>query len=312
MGVVYLALDTKLEKQVAIKVVRPEYAKDPDYRRRLVSEAQLAAKLSHPNIATVYTLFEEGPDLFVVSEYVAGPSLREELSHGPLEYARMLRLFTGIAHGLEAAHTKAIIHRDLKPDNILLTEDDVPKIVDFGLAKSTRAIIASTRMVAPAVDSRTGAGTPAYMAPEQVDEAAGTVGLPLRPVRLRRHAVRGGHGHQPLRGSLDMDHARQHQARGAAPARAPRDRPRSPRCGRAAVPSQGPARTVRVDEGPRARAGGVARLVPVAPPPPDATSAPARPWWEVHQLSMTVFYSGGWSSCGSSTPWRDRGGRVSR
>ena len=170
MGVVYLALDTKLEKHVAIKVVRPEYANNADYRKRLVSEAQLAAKLSHPNIATVHVLFEEGPDLFIVSEYVAGPSLRDVISRGPLPYARLMEVFTGIARGLEAAHSKGIIHRDLKPDNILLAEDDVPKIVDFGLAKSTRAILTSTRMQS---ESGTLAGTPAYMAPEQIEDRPG-------------------------------------------------------------------------------------------------------------------------------------------
>jgi hypothetical protein len=170
MGVVYKALDTKLEKHVAIKMVRPEYAANADYRRRLVSEAQLAARLSHPNIATVHALFDEGPDLFIVSEYVPGSSLREIVSRGPLPYARLVEMFTGIASGLEAAHAKGIIHRDLKPDNVLLAEDEVPKIVDFGLAKSTRAILSHTRL-----NSRSGThpGTPAYMAPEQIEEEPG-------------------------------------------------------------------------------------------------------------------------------------------
>ena len=170
MGVVYLALDTKLQKHVALKVVKPDHAGSAEYRKRLVSEAQLAAKLSHPNIATVHALFEEGPDIFIVSEYVQGPSLRELVSRGPLPYARLLEVFTNIARGLEAAHSKSIIHRDLKPDNILLTEEDAPKIVDFGLAKSTRAILASTRMK---TDSGTHPGTPAYMAPEQIEDRPG-------------------------------------------------------------------------------------------------------------------------------------------
>ena len=164
MGVVYKALDTKLEKHVAIKMVRPEYAANADYRRRLESEAQLAAKLSHPNIATVHALFDEGPNLFIVSEYVPGSSLREIVSRGPLPYARLVEMFTGIARGLAAAHAKGIIHRDLKPDNVLLAEDEVPKIVDFGLAKSTRAMLSW---------SGTHPGTPAYMAPEQIEEEPG-------------------------------------------------------------------------------------------------------------------------------------------
>jgi hypothetical protein len=170
MGIVYLALDTKLQMHVAIKVVRPEYAANADYRRRLVSEAQLAARLSHPNIAPVHALLEEGSDVYMVSEYVPGPSLRNVVAQGPLPYARLVEVFTGMARGLDAAHTKGIIHRDLKPENVLLTEDDVPKIVDFGLAKSTRAILSSTCLQTQA-GSR--AGTPAYMAPEQIDEPAG-------------------------------------------------------------------------------------------------------------------------------------------
>jgi serine/threonine protein kinase len=170
MGVVYLALDTRLQKQIAIKVVRPDFAGNAEYRKRLVSEAQLAARLSHPNIATVHALFDEGADIFIVSEFVPGPSLREVVSRGPLPYARLVRVFTSIARALESAHAKGIIHRDLKPDNVLLAEDDTPMIVDFGLAKSTRAILVSTRM---ASESGTHAGTPAYMAPEQVEDRPG-------------------------------------------------------------------------------------------------------------------------------------------
>jgi len=172
MGVVYLALDTLLHKLVAVKALKPEYARNPERRKRLVGEAQIAARLSHPNVATVYTLHPEGDDLYIVSEYIDGLTLRDVVSMGPMEYQRLVRIFLDVARGLAAAHELGIVHRDLKPENVMLTSEDVPKIVDFGLAKSTRAIIESSTRFDTGPGLR--AGTPAYMAPEQLEELPDT------------------------------------------------------------------------------------------------------------------------------------------
>jgi len=166
MGVVYLALDTRLERRVAIKALKPEYSHDPERRVRLVNEARAAAAISQSSVAAVFGLHEEGPDLFIISEFVDGPTLREVLHHGPLPYARVVKIFADVARGLAAAHARGIVHRDLKPENIMLAEGDQPKIVDFGLAKSSEAIRRSTTVMTHPSGRP---GTPAYMAPEQID-----------------------------------------------------------------------------------------------------------------------------------------------
>jgi serine/threonine protein kinase len=166
MGVVYLALDTKLQRRVALKAVRPEYARDPEFRVRLVHEARAAAAVSHASVASVFALHEEGSDLFIVSEFITGPTLRQVLHQGPLPYGRVVRIFTEVARGLAAAHARGIVHRDLKPENIMLAEVDQPKIVDFGLAKTSDAINRSTTLITHPSGRP---GTPAYMAPEQIE-----------------------------------------------------------------------------------------------------------------------------------------------
>jgi serine/threonine-protein kinase len=167
MGVVYLATDTRLGRLVALKALPAHLARDPLRRERLRQEARAAAALSHPNIAAVHALEEEGDNVYVVSEFVRGRSLRQALRDAalpPEEAARMLR---GIAEALAAAHAGGVVHRDLKPENVLLTESGGVKLVDFGLA----------RILGPSGDDRTRSqltrsgvvlGTPGYMAPEQL------------------------------------------------------------------------------------------------------------------------------------------------
>jgi serine/threonine protein kinase len=170
MGAVYLAVDTRLERRVALKIVRAEFAHDPEFRVRLLHEARSAAAIPpHPSVASVFALHEEGADLFIVSEFVEGPTLRQVLHQGPLPYARVVRVFTEVAKGLGAAHARGIVHRDLKPENIMLAEGDQPKIVDFGLAKSSDAINRSTTVITHPSGRP---GTPAYMAPEQIEGKA--------------------------------------------------------------------------------------------------------------------------------------------
>jgi predicted Ser/Thr protein kinase len=166
MGRVYLAEDTRLGRDVAIKMLPPGEALDERRRERLRIEARAAATLAHPGIAIVYALEEIGGRLFLVHEYVPGRTLRDEAAGGPLPPRTVVALGVEMARALSAAHAKGIVHRDLKPDNVILSEVGAAKILDFGIA----------RIEGPAGEARkrlteTGAilGTPAYMSPEQID-----------------------------------------------------------------------------------------------------------------------------------------------
>lgn len=162
MGVVYLAEDQRLGRRVALKSVPPAAASDPVIRERLRREARAAATISHPAVATVYSLDEIDGHLLLASEYVPGRTLRAELELGPIETPRAMAIAADIARALAAAHAAGVIHRDLKPENVLITDDGGVKVVDFGIAHVEGAD--RTRL------TREGAlvGTPAYMAPEQL------------------------------------------------------------------------------------------------------------------------------------------------
>lgn len=159
MGVVYQARQKSLDRLVALKMVREAHLAGPDARARFQAEAEAAARLTHPNIVTVYEVGDAGGQAYFCMEYVAGPTLSEAIHQsGPLPPREAARLVAAIARGIQHAHAQGILHRDLKPSNILLA--DVPKITDFGLAK---------RLDTTGSLTRTGAviGTPSYMAPEQ-------------------------------------------------------------------------------------------------------------------------------------------------
>jgi serine/threonine-protein kinase len=163
MGVVYKAYDTKLKREVAIKFLSPEISLHEDDRERFMIEAQAAAALNHPNIATIYAIEEIHDELFIVMEYIDGPNLQkllDDCSDSPLPIERASHYTVQIAAGLQAAHEKGIVHRDVKPANVMLTAKDQVKITDFGLAKMAQAGLAMKTGIA--------AGTAAYMAPEQV------------------------------------------------------------------------------------------------------------------------------------------------
>jgi serine/threonine protein kinase len=166
MGVVYLALDKRLHRAVALKALPPHLFRDDRMRARLRQEARAAAALSHPSIATVFALEEIGDQIFIVSEFLEGRTLREELAAGALPQSRALDIARAIAAALQAAHDRGIVHRDLKPENIILTPTGV-KVVDFGLAQfdvAAQDLASVTRLTDPGVM----AGTPPYMAPEQL------------------------------------------------------------------------------------------------------------------------------------------------
>jgi serine/threonine protein kinase len=172
MGVVFLAEDMTLGREVALKAVPAELGRDPRTRERLRREARSAAALSHPAIATVYALEEADGELFIASEYVRGHTLRQEISAGALPADEVIATARQVAAALAAAHARGIVHRDLKPENVLRREDGQIKVLDFGLAR----LIAPSGSLTPAPThtfdsvSLPGAivGTPGYMAPEQL------------------------------------------------------------------------------------------------------------------------------------------------
>ena len=135
MGEVYRAHDTRLDREVAIKVLPESLTADPDRLRRFEQEARAAAALNHPNILAVYQMATHEGVSYMVSELLDGETLRERLRRGPIPLRKAIDYAVQIAHGLAAAHDKGIVHRDLKPDNLFVTKDGRVKILDFGLAK---------------------------------------------------------------------------------------------------------------------------------------------------------------------------------
>jgi len=165
-GVVYLAHDTKLDRQVAIKSIPPELADNPKARSRFSREARLLASLNHPNIATIYEELEEAKGLgYLVLEYVPGQTLAEQIAKKPLKLEEALSIALQIAEAVAAAHEHGVIHRDLKPGNIKITPEGKVKVLDFGLAKAIggEALDQQSTVTEPGRVI----GTPAYMSPEQ-------------------------------------------------------------------------------------------------------------------------------------------------
>lgn len=180
MGDVYAALDTRLQRQVAIKVLAPHLTLNPSFVKRFAREAATVARLSHPNIVVLYDLgeaeMESGAAIsFVVMELLEGESLRDQLAGEAISTARALQIAQEIAEALAAAHRKGIVHRDVKPENVFITEDGRVKVLDFGLARLTDDTQRASRLseVATAQGTTltregTVLGTSGYMAPEQV------------------------------------------------------------------------------------------------------------------------------------------------
>ena len=172
MGEVYRARDTRLGRDVAIKVLPVEFAADPDRLRRFEQEARAVAALDHPNILAIHDIGTHDGAPYIVTELLEGESLRERLSSGALPVRRAVEVVVQIAQGLAAAHEKGIVHRDVKPGNVFVTRDGHVKILDFGLAKLTPPRTAEERAKATTVLEATDAGivlgTVAYMSPEQV------------------------------------------------------------------------------------------------------------------------------------------------
>jgi len=172
MGEVYRARDSRLGRDVAVKVIHAELAREPERIKRFEQEARAAGALNHPNVCAILDIGSQEGSPFVVMELLEGETLRERLNVGPIPVCKSIDYASQVAHGLAAAHEKGIVHRDLKPENLFLTKDGRVKVLDFGLAKLTRP-----EVLAPAGEkpisiaaTETGAilGTVGYMAPEQV------------------------------------------------------------------------------------------------------------------------------------------------
>ncbi|HET9795517.1 MAG TPA: protein kinase [Thermoanaerobaculia bacterium] len=180
MGEVYRARDTRLGRELAVKVLPPDFAGDAQRRSRFEQEARSASALNHPNIVVVHDVGVAGDHLYVAMELVDGKTLREILETSRLPVSRGLEIGTQIAEGLARAHAAGIVHRDLKPENVMISKDGHVKILDFGLAKITKGAgddVSNMPTAAPLpTDAGTVMGTVGYMSPEQ---AAG------RPVDFR-------------------------------------------------------------------------------------------------------------------------------
>ena len=169
MGVVYSALDAKLGRRVAIKVLPPEMTADPDRRRRFLQEARSASALNHPNIVTVYEVDEHEGTTFIAMELVDGEPLDRRLARGALPAAEALEYAIQVADALAAAHAAGIVHRDIKPGNIVVAADGRVKVLDFGLAKLVERAPADATLSAFATRPGAIVGTAAYMSPEQAE-----------------------------------------------------------------------------------------------------------------------------------------------
>src|SRR5712691_9793626 len=162
MGEVWRAEDTRLLREVAIKILSERIANDPEWKARFLREARTIAQMNHPNIATIYSIEQEAEKLFIVMELVEGESLGHVLTRGPLPPPEAVRIIRHVAEALAEAHEKGIVHRDVKPDNIIVGKRGT-KVLDFGIAKQ----LVSTTDSPTLTQAGLIVGTPFYMSPEQ-------------------------------------------------------------------------------------------------------------------------------------------------
>ncbi len=162
MGEVWRAEDTRLLREVAIKILSERIANDPEWKARFLREARTIAQMNHPNIATIYSIEQEAEKLFIVMELVEGESLGTVLAKGPLQPKEAVIIFKQVAEALAEAHEKGVVHRDVKPDNIIVGKRGV-KVLDFGIAKQ----VVSTGDAPTLTQAGLIVGTPFYMSPEQ-------------------------------------------------------------------------------------------------------------------------------------------------
>jgi len=176
MGQVFKALDTRLNRHVAIKVLPAGLEDDPKRRERFLREARAASALNHPNIVTIYDILSEGGNEYLVMEYIAGQTVSQMLTRGAMPVPQALQIASQMADALATAHEANIVHRDLKPGNVMATGSGLVKLLDFGLAKSVEDPVTvdaendrTMTMVEPLTVKNTIIGTPRYMSPEQAE-----------------------------------------------------------------------------------------------------------------------------------------------
>jgi serine/threonine-protein kinase len=197
VGEVFKAEDVMLKREVAIKVLRRELARDPLFLERFRQEAQLHAKLSHPNVASVHAFLHEGDMQFLVMEYVAGISLDEFIrSGGPVPVERALSIFRRALDGIEHAHHSGIVHRDIKPANIMLADNGQVKVMDFGIARALDSQEHLTRLGQVA-------GTAKSMSPEQIRGAQADVRSDIYSLGIVLYTLLSGRA--PFEGATDLE-----------------------------------------------------------------------------------------------------------
>ncbi|MFN2393860.1 MAG: serine/threonine protein kinase, partial [Pyrinomonadaceae bacterium] len=173
MGEVYLAEDTKLDRQVALKILPQEFAEDKNRMSRFVREAKSASSLNHPNIITIHEIGESDGTHYIATEFIEGETLHDRLKGESLSLKSALDIAIQIVSALQAAHSANIIHRDIKPENVMIRSDGLVKILDFGIAKLSEQKIesideeAATAIKPPSTNPGMIIGTANYMSPEQ-------------------------------------------------------------------------------------------------------------------------------------------------
>ena len=160
---VYRAVQLGVRREVAIKVIQPAYANEPDFIRRFEVEAQIVARLEHPHIVPLYDYWREASGAYLVMRWMRGGSVKHSLSNGPWTLAGTAQLIKQVAEGLFMAHRQGVVHRDIKPANILLDEEGTAYLSDFGIAKELAEVGQITQLGALA-------GSPCYSTPEQAME----------------------------------------------------------------------------------------------------------------------------------------------
>ena len=201
MATVYQAIDQRLERPVAIKIMHPHLAEDGDFTKRFIQEARQAARLAHPNIVNVFDQGQEGAVTFIVMEYLPGITLRELLhDFGALTPAQTVDIVRAVLQGLDAAHSAGIVHRDLKPENVLLADDGRIKIADFGLARASTHNTATSQALL---------GTIAYLSPELISRGEADLRSDIYALGIMMFEMLTGQ--QPYQGDQAVTIAYQHQ-----------------------------------------------------------------------------------------------------